>query len=107
MADAVYGEWVVDLDFMTCWNPIWDITVAFERQGKGFKGKISYMPDELIKLLVLTTKKNKILKKAVRAAEDVFNRAMGNEQRGMGKEKRGLFWRRLPTYWAKRNESRG
>jgi hypothetical protein len=49
MVSAVCGEWVANLETMTCWNSCWDITVVFEKHGKAMVGKINYLPDNLLK----------------------------------------------------------
>jgi hypothetical protein len=66
------GEWIPNLETMTCQNYSWRITVAFEKQGEVFVGKISNMPDNLIRRFLYMEDGFLILKKIVKEAEDVF-----------------------------------
>ncbi|MDR0313852.1 MAG: hypothetical protein LBI14_09670 [Treponema sp.] len=72
MFNIVSGEWIPDLETMTCRNYTWRITVSFEKQGEALIGKISNMPDNLIRRCLYTENGFMILKKVVKEAEDVF-----------------------------------
>jgi hypothetical protein len=66
------GQWIADLNAMTCRNYVWNITVAFEKQGEAIIGKISDMPNNLNRKWILTKNGYQILKKIIRDAEEVF-----------------------------------
>jgi hypothetical protein len=72
MINKINGEWIADLVAMTCRNYTWGITVAFEKQGEAIIGKISEMPDNLIKRWLNTESGFKILEKIEKEAEEVF-----------------------------------
>jgi hypothetical protein len=69
------GEWVTDLGAMACRNHTWKITVTFEKQGEGIFGKISEIPDNLVKKWISSQNGYKIVKKIVKEAEEVFSMA--------------------------------
>jgi len=69
------GEWIVDLGAMTCSNVNNNITVAFEKCGRAFIGKIKDLPVQSFNDWVMAKNGNIYLQKVVLEAEDVFMRA--------------------------------
>jgi hypothetical protein len=72
MNNNASGEWIADLAAMTCRNYTWGITVAFEKQGEAITGKISELPDNLIKRWLNTDNGFRILRRIEKEAEEVF-----------------------------------
>lgn len=72
MGDYIYGKWVVDLEWLMCWNGDWGILVGFEKQGTGFAGKIDYMPCELAVFFASLKNGAQVLEKVVSEAENAF-----------------------------------
>jgi hypothetical protein len=68
-------EWITDLGAMTCQNYTWKITVAFEKQGEAFIGKISEMPENLSRKWAAIRNGDMILDKIVEEAKEIFSMA--------------------------------
>ena len=69
------GEWIADLGAKACRNINNRIVVKFEKNGKSIIGKISYIPVELFYQWAKLKHGERLMKKAVYEAEEVFLRA--------------------------------
>jgi hypothetical protein len=76
MVEIVGGEWIADLGSMTCRNIFTNMVVEFEKCGTGYLGKIKDMPFEGFSQLSKQVHGERIIKKAVADAEEVFLRAV-------------------------------
>jgi hypothetical protein len=75
MVYLAYGQWIADLRTMTCRNYVWNITVAFEKQGDALIGEISEMPNNPNRKWIFSPIGDKIRKKIIKEAEEVFLKA--------------------------------
>jgi hypothetical protein len=72
MLSAKNGEWIADLETMTCRNYTWEITVSFENQGDTLVGKITDLPDSISRQWLFDENRFAILDKILKEAEQVF-----------------------------------
>jgi hypothetical protein len=72
MAEITRGEWVVDLDAMTCRNNTNKIIVSFEKQGKAIFSKIDYIPLYTLRRWALAQDGSNNIRKIIAEAEDIF-----------------------------------
>jgi hypothetical protein len=75
MVYFAYGQWIADLRTMTCRNFVWNITVTFEKQGDALIGEISYMPDNSNRKWIFSPIADRIRRKIIKDAEEVFLKA--------------------------------
>ncbi|MDR0474448.1 MAG: hypothetical protein LBH43_12345 [Treponema sp.] len=76
MVNLINDGWVVDLGNETCWNFNTKMVVEFEKCGKTYVGKIKDMPIELMAQWAKLRHGERLIKKAVGEAEEVFLRAI-------------------------------
>jgi hypothetical protein len=72
MAEITRGEWIVDLNAMTCSNNANKIIVSFEKQGEAVFSKIDYIPLYTLRRWALTQDGSNNIRKIIAEAEDVF-----------------------------------
>jgi bifunctional pyridoxal-dependent enzyme with beta-cystathionase and maltose regulon repressor activities len=76
MVEIVGGGWIADLGAMTCRNIFTNMVVEFEKSGTGYVGKVKDMPLEIFDRWAKLEHGEKLMKKAVAEAEEVFLRAV-------------------------------
>ena len=75
MTTKTSGNWLVDLNNMTCLNTENRIVIAFVKKGPMLVGKIKKIPIELIEKWIADPDRERKLKKAVIEADEVFFKA--------------------------------
>lgn len=75
MITVTNGEWIADLQTMTCRNIMNKVIVSFEIKGKFPQGKIQYIPMDLLSKLTIQPNGDEAIEKMVMEAEEVFMRA--------------------------------
>jgi hypothetical protein len=72
MVNIVNGEWIVDLDAMTCRNINNKIVVSFEKKEDAVFVKMSYIPIDTLQKWSKTHERDDNMQKSLMEAEDVF-----------------------------------
>jgi uncharacterized protein (AIM24 family) len=72
MVTELGEKWVVDTDAMTCLNKNTRVVVEFKKKEERYIGKIKYMPLSLKGELAVINNKEKLERKAVMEAEEIF-----------------------------------
>ena len=80
MITVASGEWIADLGNLTCWNINKNIIVEFQKSGKTYIGKIRDMPVELFAQYAELQHGERLIKKAITEAEEVFLRAYAQRE---------------------------
>ncbi|MDR0312165.1 MAG: hypothetical protein LBI14_01060 [Treponema sp.] len=75
MISVENGEWIVDLDAMTCRNNCSNIVVVFEKQGESILAKIDYIPLITLRTWELTHEGSTNIRNIIMEAEDIFLKA--------------------------------
>ena len=72
MITVAQGEWIADLEEMTCRNITNRIVVGFEKTGKTLSGKVNDMPMALFEQWAAEPHGERKIQSAVMEAEEVF-----------------------------------
>ena len=75
MAPIAEGEWIADLEAMTCQNHINKIVVSFEKRGESIYGKVKDMPMALLSKWTAEPHGESHIAQAVLEAEEAFLKA--------------------------------
>jgi hypothetical protein len=67
-----YGNWIVDLEKMTCFNTENELVIAFEKKGPTFQGKIKIIPLDLAEKWMKDPNCEKYIRKALVEADEIF-----------------------------------
>ncbi len=74
MITIANGEWIADLQTMTCRNILNNVIVSFEVKEQYPQGKIKHIPMDLLSKLAIQANGDKEIEKMVTDAEEVFLR---------------------------------
>ena len=80
MTAKTTGNWLVDLNNLTCRNTENQIIIAFEKRGPALVGKIKYMPIGLSAEWIVDPNGERYIRNAVIEADEVFFRAYFNRE---------------------------
>ena len=80
MISKTTGKWHVDLANFTCHNTETKMIITFEKKGKSLRGKIKEIPLSLLENWVKDPNCNKLIRKAVIEADEVFFKAYFNNE---------------------------
>ena len=89
MIEIIDGNWIADLNNKKCRNLVNGVIVAFEKSGKFYRGKVEYIPDELMAEWANGLNGAKKIENAVLEAEEVYMKAFFQtdiEKNGIRKE---------------------
>ena len=89
MIEIMDGNWIADLQNKKCRNLVNGIIVAFEKNGKFYRGILEYIPETLMFELANELDGKKKIEKAIMEAEEVFMKAFFQtdiEKNGIRKE---------------------
>ncbi len=75
MITITNGEWIANLQTMTCRNVLNNVIISFEMKGKFPRGKITHIPMDLLSKLAIQPDGEKAFEKMVADAEEVFLKA--------------------------------
>lgn len=89
MVTIANDEWIADLGSKTCYNINTKMVVEFQKSGNTYIGKIRDMPIKIMSKWAKLRHGERLIKKAVEEAEEVFLRAFyesDNEKNGIIEE---------------------
>jgi precorrin-6B methylase 2 len=72
MVTEIGEEWVVDTEAMTCLNKNTEVLVEFQEKDELFIGSVKHIPINLMKSLAMLKNGEKLVRKAVMEAEEIF-----------------------------------
>lgn len=83
MNKKITGNWLVDLNDLTCLNTENQMVITFVKKGPMLVGKIKLIPNELHEKWVTDPDRERHIRKAIIEADEVFFRAYFNKENAM------------------------